>query len=59
MPSDIGEASVDHDGLATYIGVLRPGQPSDKGGNFLRLAGPENTYISGQSIVIDGGFTNV
>jgi NAD(P)-dependent dehydrogenase (short-subunit alcohol dehydrogenase family) len=23
------------------------------------LAGPENTFISGQNIVIDGGFTRV
>jgi len=23
------------------------------------LAGPENTYISGQNIAIDGGFTRV
>ncbi len=45
--------------LAAQVPVKRVGQPEEIAALVAWLAGPENTYISGQSIVIDGGFTNV
>ena len=45
--------------LAAQVPMRRVGQPSEIAALVAWLAGPENTYISGQCIVIDGGFTNV
>lgn len=45
--------------MAALVPAKRFGQP-DEIANFVAwLASPENTYISGQNIAIDGGFTRV
>lgn len=45
--------------LAQQVPARRIGKPEEIAALVAWLAGPENTYISGQCIVIDGGFTNV
>ena len=45
--------------LAAQVPMKRVGKPEEIAALVSWLAGPDNTYISGQSIVIDGGFTNV
>ena len=45
--------------LAAQVPMKRIGKPQEIAALVAWLAGPDNTYISGQSIVIDGGFTNV
>ena len=43
--------------LITDVPAGRLGQPDEIAAFVAWLAGPENTYISGQNIAIDGGFT--
>ena len=53
----LGEA-----GIADLVGrvpIRRMAQPAEIAALVAWLAGPENTYVSGQNIVIDGGFTRV
>ncbi len=45
--------------LATQVPVGRLGKPEEIANFVAFLGGPENTYISGQNIAIDGGFTRV
>jgi len=45
--------------LAAHVPARRVGQPEEVAALVAWLAGPENTYISGQNIAIDGGFTIV
>ena len=45
--------------LSQQIPVGRLGTPEEIATFVAWLAGPENTYISGQNIAIDGGFTRV
>ena len=45
--------------LVARVPVRRLAQPDEIAALVAWLAGPENTYISGQNIVIDGGFTRV
>jgi NAD(P)-dependent dehydrogenase (short-subunit alcohol dehydrogenase family) len=45
--------------LAARVPMQRFAQPAEIAALVAWLAGPENTYISGQNIVIDGGFTRV
>ncbi|WP_323798179.1 SDR family NAD(P)-dependent oxidoreductase [Nisaea sp.] len=45
--------------LTAKVPVGRLGQPEEIAAFISWLAGPENTYISGQNIAIDGGFTRV
>lgn len=45
--------------VASTIPIGRLGTPEEVAALVAWLAGPENTYISGQNIVIDGGFTRV
>jgi 3-oxoacyl-[acyl-carrier protein] reductase len=45
--------------LVTRIPIRRLGKPEEVAALVAWLVGPENTYISGQNIVIDGGFTRV
>ncbi len=45
--------------LAATVPVRRLGQPDEVAAFVAWLAGPENTFISGQNIAIDGGFTRV
>lgn len=53
----LGEAGMAE--LAGQVPARRLGQPEEVAALVAWLAGPENTYISGQNIVIDGGFTRV
>ena len=45
--------------LVARVPIRRFAQPEEIAALVAWLAGPENTYVSGQSIVIDGGFTRV
>lgn len=45
--------------LSAQVPARRLGRPQEVAALVAWLAGPENTYISGQNIVIDGGFTRV
>jgi 3-oxoacyl-[acyl-carrier protein] reductase len=45
--------------LVKHIPARRLAQPAEIAAFTVWLAGPENTYISGQNIAIDGGFTRV
>jgi 3-oxoacyl-[acyl-carrier protein] reductase len=45
--------------LVERIPIRRLGTPEEIAAFVAWLAGPENTYISGQNIAIDGGFTRV
>lgn len=45
--------------LAMQVPLRRLGQPEEVANFVAWLAGPENTYISGQNLVIDGGFSRV
>jgi 3-oxoacyl-[acyl-carrier protein] reductase len=45
--------------VALEIPAGRLGRPEEVAALVVWLAGPENTYVSGQNIAIDGGFTRV
>ena len=45
--------------LTAQIPAGRLGQPEEIAAFVAWLAGPENTYISGQNLLIDGGFSRV
>lgn len=45
--------------LSAQVPARRLGQPEEVAAFVAWLVGPENTYISGQNLVIDGGFTRV
>jgi 3-oxoacyl-[acyl-carrier protein] reductase len=45
--------------MAEQIPAGRLGKPEEIAALVAWLAGPENTYVSGQNILIDGGFTRV
>ena len=45
--------------LAERIPARRLGKPREIAALVAWLAGPDNTYVSGQNIAIDGGFTRV
>lgn len=53
----LGEAGMAE--LAARVPARRLGRPEEVAALVAWLAGPENTYISGQNIAIDGGFTRV
>ena len=53
----VGEAGMAE--LAQKIPARRLGQPEDIAAFVAWVAGPENAYVSGQNLVIDGGFTRV
>lgn len=53
----LGEAGIAD--LVTRIPIRRLGQPKEIAALVAWLVGPENTYLTGQNIVIDGGFTRV
>lgn len=53
----LGEAGIAQ--LVTRVPIGRLGKPEEIAALVAWLVGPENTYISGQTIVIDGGFTRV
>jgi NAD(P)-dependent dehydrogenase (short-subunit alcohol dehydrogenase family) len=45
--------------LAARVPLQRFAQPAEIAALVAWLAGPENTYLSGQNVTIDGGFTRV
>ena len=45
--------------LVAQVPIRRMAQPEEIAAFAVWLAGPENTYISGQIVAIDGGFTRV
>jgi len=45
--------------LVSRVPVGRLGTPDEVAALVAWLAGPENTFVSGQNVVIDGGFTRV
>lgn len=53
----LGEAGMAE--LAGRVPARRLGRPEEVAAFVAWLAGPENTYLSGQNIAIDGGFTRV
>lgn len=53
----LGEAGIS--GLKARIPIRRLGLPQEVAALVAWLVSPENTYLSGQNIVIDGGFTRV
>jgi 3-oxoacyl-[acyl-carrier protein] reductase len=53
----LGEAGMAE--LAARIPMRRLGTPDEVASLVAWLAGPENSYVSGQNFVIDGGFTRV
>jgi len=44
-----------HDAIVGTIPLRRPGEPEEVGELAAFLAGPDATYIHGQTINIDGG----
>jgi NAD(P)-dependent dehydrogenase (short-subunit alcohol dehydrogenase family) len=60
--TDMTRAALGEKGIAEMVAqvpIRRMAQPSEIATFVAWLAGPENTYISGQIIAIDGGFTRV
>ena len=53
----LGEDGIEE--LLSQVPARRLGKPEEVAALVAWLAGPENTYISGQTLVIDGGFTSV
>lgn len=53
----LGESGIAE--LVAKVPARRLGRPQEIAAFVAWLAGPENTYISGQNIAIDGGFTRV
>jgi 3-oxoacyl-[acyl-carrier protein] reductase len=45
--------------LVARVPIKRLGKPEEVAALVAWLAGPENTFISGQNIIIDGGFSRV
>lgn len=45
--------------LVARVPIRRMGQPDEIAAFVVWLAGPENSFITGQNIAIDGGFTRV
>ena len=61
FPSELTEQMFADEAAATWIRrntpVGRPGRPEELDGALLLLAGPASTYITGQVIAVDGGWT--
>jgi NAD(P)-dependent dehydrogenase (short-subunit alcohol dehydrogenase family) len=53
----LGEAGIAE--LVARVPIGRLGRPEEIAALVAWLAGPENTYVSGQNILIDGGFSRV
>lgn len=62
IATDMTREILGEDGMArleSEIPAARLGRPDEVAALVSWLAGPENTYVSGQNIAIDGGFTRV
>lgn len=62
IDTDLTRTVLGEDGIRELVAQVpagRLGQPKEIAALTAWLAGPENTYISGQNILIDGGFTRV
>lgn len=62
IDTDLTRKNLGEDGireLVARVPIRRLGKPSEVAALVAWLSGPENTFISGQNIVIDGGFTRV
>ena len=61
FPSEMTEPMLDDEGseryLATYAAIPRMGEEHELDGALLLLASPASTYITGTSLLVDGGFT--
>jgi NAD(P)-dependent dehydrogenase (short-subunit alcohol dehydrogenase family) len=61
FPSEMTEPMLGDEGseryLATYAAIPRMGQEHELDGALLLLASPASTYITGHSLLVDGGFT--
>ena len=53
----LGDAGIEE--LVQRVPARRLAQPEEIAALVAWLAGPENTYVSGQNVVIDGGFTRI
>jgi 3-oxoacyl-[acyl-carrier protein] reductase len=53
----LGPAGIER--LVATVPIRRLGRPEEIAAFVAWLAGPENTFISGQNIAADGGFTRV
>lgn len=53
----LGEQGIQE--LSQRVPAKRLGQPNEVAALVAFVAGPENTFISGQNLIIDGGFTRV
>lgn len=47
------------DNISNSVPIKRLAQPEEMGNVILFLSSKENTYLTGQNIIVDGGFTNV
>jgi NAD(P)-dependent dehydrogenase (short-subunit alcohol dehydrogenase family) len=61
FPSEMTEPMVGDEGseryLRTYSAIPRMGEEHELDGALLLLASPASTYITGHSLLVDGGFT--
>ncbi len=61
FPSELTAQMLADEAAATWIRrntpIGRPGRPEELDGALLLLAGPASTYITGQMIAVDGGWT--
>ena len=61
FPSEMTEPMIDDEGsqhyIRTYSGIPRMGAEHELDGALLLLAGPAGSYITGTSLLVDGGFT--
>jgi NAD(P)-dependent dehydrogenase (short-subunit alcohol dehydrogenase family) len=60
IETDMLKKALGEDGIAALVAQVpmkRLGKPDEVAALVAWLAGPENTYVSGQNIAIDGGFT--
>lgn len=62
FPSEMTQADMfDDEGGAAFVArnapMGRPGEPDELDGALLYLAGPASTYVTGQILAVDGGWT--